>query len=73
MALQLNCGRNGADAIAFFRMIWGQSKAAREFEFTLLRQRVSKFSDISENRSKSARVRAICDEAWTRRAAAAGA
>ena len=26
-----------------------------------------KFSDLSENRSKSARVRAICDHTWTQR------
>ena len=28
---------------------------------------VSQFSHISENRPKSARVRAICDQSWTRR------
>ena len=28
---------------------------------------VRQFSDLSENRSKSARVRAICNHAWTRR------
>jgi hypothetical protein len=37
MALLVNCGRNGANDIALFRMISGQSKVAREFEFTLLR------------------------------------
>jgi hypothetical protein len=45
MALLVNCGRNGANAIARFRMISGQSKVAREFEFTLLRQRVFSFRD----------------------------
>jgi hypothetical protein len=35
---------------------WG-----REFKSLLLHHPVSKFSDISENPSKSARVRAICD------------
>ena len=33
--------------------------------------RPSQFSDVSENRSKFARLRAICDCAWTRRAAPA--
>jgi hypothetical protein len=32
---------------------------------------VSQFSDVSENRSTSARVRAICDHAWTQKAAPA--
>ena len=45
MALLVNCGRNRANAIALFRMISGQSKVAREFEFTLLRQRVFSFRD----------------------------
>jgi hypothetical protein len=49
------------------------SKVAREFEFAPLHHPVPQFSDVSENRGKSARVRAICDRAWTRRAAAAGA
>ena len=43
------------------------NKVAREFEFTPLRQTVLQFSDIPENQSKSARVRAICNHAWTRR------
>ena len=33
----------------------------------LLHHPVPQFSDLSENRSKSARVRAICDHAWTQR------
>ena len=47
------------------------NKVAREFEFEALHTLVSKFSDIPENRSKSARMRGICDHEWTRRAAAA--
>ena len=37
----------------------------------LLHHTVLHFSDISENRSQSARERAICDDAWTRRASPA--
>ena len=40
-----------------------------KFKSTLLHTRVSRSADIAENRSKSARVRAICDRARTRRAA----
>jgi hypothetical protein len=39
----------------------------REFKSTLLHHPVSRFSDIAENRSKSAPVRAICDQARPRR------
>ena len=45
-----------------------RNPASRRLKFAPLHHPASKFSDISENRSKSARVRAICDEAWTRRA-----
>ena len=38
-----------------------------QFESHPLHHPVRQFSDFSENRSKSARVRAICDHAWTRR------
>jgi len=37
------------------------------FKSNSLHHPVSQFSDLSENRSKSARVRAICDHAWTQR------
>ena len=49
---------------------WGSSSAGRAlrsqrrgrgFKSLLLHHSVSRFSDMSENRSKSARVRAICD------------
>jgi hypothetical protein len=40
----------------------------RQFEFTPLHHPVPQFSDLSENRSKSARLRVICDHAWTQRA-----
>ncbi len=40
---------------------------ADSFEFILLRTSVSRVSDIAENRTKSARVRAICDRRRTRR------
>src|ERR1700690_2492241 len=40
----------------------------RGFKSALLHISVSRVLDISENRSKSARVRAICDRARTRRA-----
>ncbi len=39
-----------------------------EFKSILDHTSVSRVSDIAENRSKSARVRAICDRARTRRA-----
>ena len=39
----------------------------RGFESTPLHHPVLQSSDLSENRSKSARVRAICDHAWTQR------
>jgi hypothetical protein len=39
----------------------------REFKSTLLHTSVSMVSDIGENRSKSARVRAICDGERTQR------
>ncbi len=39
----------------------------REFKSIPLHHPIPRFSDISENRSKSARVRAIYDHAWTRR------
>ena len=42
-------------------------KRGREFKSRLDHRPVPRFSDILENRSKSARVRAICDHAWTRR------
>jgi hypothetical protein len=45
------------------------AEAIAKFEFTSLHHPVTQFSDFSENRSKSARVRAICYYAWTRRAA----
>src|SRR5260370_18927243 len=40
----------------------------REFKSLRLHHPVSRLSDIAENRSKSARVRAICDRARTQRA-----
>ena len=43
-----------------------------KFKSLLLHHSVSRFPDIAENRSKSARVRAICDRARTRRMAPAG-
>ena len=49
------------------------NKVARKFESTPLHHPVPQFSDVSDNRSKSARLRAICDRERTRRAAAAGA
>ena len=39
----------------------------QEFKSTLLHTSVSRVSEMAENRSKSARVRAIYDHAWTRR------
>ena len=47
-------------------------KESRRFESTPLHHPVPRFSEISENRSKSARVRAICDRAWTQRASLSG-
>src|ERR1700733_16165206 len=44
----------------------------RQFKSTLLHISVSRISDTSENRSKSARVRAICDRARTQRASFSG-
>jgi hypothetical protein len=43
----------------------------REFESTPLHHSVLHFSYLSENCSQSARVRAICDDGWTRRASPA--
>ena len=48
-------------------------KRGREFKSLLLHHPVHQFLYFSENRSKFARVRAICDCAWTRRAAPGGA
>jgi len=42
-------------------------RRGRQFKSTLLHHPVSRFSEIPENRSKSARARAIRDRAWTRR------
>ena len=39
-----------------------RNPASRRLKFAPLHHPASKCSDISENRSKSARVRAICDE-----------
>ena len=44
----------------------------RGFKSTPLHTSVSRCSDMSENRSKSARVRAICDRARIRRASLSG-
>jgi|HubBroStandDraft_4_1064222.scaffolds.fasta_scaffold410539_1 hypothetical protein len=43
-------------------------RGGREFKSNADNSAVFKISAISENRSKSARVRAICDRAWTQRA-----
>jgi hypothetical protein len=64
--IRLNCAKK----IAHLRHF--QSGGGQQFKSLLLHTLVSKFSDITENQSKSARVRAICDEVWTRRATAAG-
>ena len=53
---------NSADNFAMKRRSGG-----RQFKSTLLHISVSRFSEMSENRSKSARVRAICNRARTRR------
>jgi len=37
---------------------------SRQFKSTLLHISVSRFSEMPEDRSKSARVRAICDHAF---------
>src|SRR5258708_38648655 len=39
--------------------------SGRQFKSALVRTSVSRVSDIAENRSKSTRVRAICDRALT--------
>jgi hypothetical protein len=66
--------------LLFSRQILGQNRGqfpdydrswGREFKSILLHHPVPQFSDLSENRSKSARVRAIFDCAWTRRTALA--
>ena len=50
----------------------GQNRMrGRRFKSLLLHTSVSRFLEMSENRSKSARVRAICNRAWTRRAPSA--
>src|ERR1700681_1277323 len=46
-------------------------KGSRGFESPSLHHSVRWFSYLSENRSKNARVRAIRDHAWTRRASPA--
>jgi hypothetical protein len=46
-------------------------KRYRKFESTSLHHSVLHFSYLSENCSQSARVRAICDDGWTRRASPA--
>src|SRR5208337_4094279 len=51
-----------ADNLAMKRRSGG-----RQFKSVLLHISVSRFLEMSENRSKSARVRAICAHAWTRR------
>jgi hypothetical protein len=43
------------------------AEGSREFKSPSLHHPDRQFSDLSENRSKSARVRAICNHAWTRR------
>jgi hypothetical protein len=48
-----------------------RNEGSRRFKSAPLHHPVLQFSDLWENRSKSARVRAICDCAWTRRAAPA--
>jgi len=53
---------NSADNFAMRRRSGG-----RQFKSTLLHHSISGFSDVSENRAKSARVRAIPDRARTRR------
>jgi hypothetical protein len=42
-----------------------RNAGSRRFKFTLLYHPVVQLSDSSKNRSKSPRVRAICDCAWT--------
>src|SRR5208337_283115 len=51
-----------ADNLAMKRRSGG-----RQFKSVLLHISVSRFLEMSENRSKSARVRAICDHGWSRR------
>lgn len=49
-----------------------RSRGRRVFKSTPLHHPVSLFSDLWENRSKSPRMRAIRDRAWTRRMPPAG-
>jgi hypothetical protein len=50
-----------------------RNEGSQRFKSAPLGHPVIQFSDISENCSKSARVRAICDRAWTQRTGSGGA
>ena len=70
-------GRPGAGG-AFYRirLSFDQRRAGAQpgvatVQIRPLRHPAAQVLDISENRSKSVRVRAICDHVWTQRAAAA--
>ena len=60
--IRLNCAKKIRASCGHIRRGGG-----RRFKSLLPHHPVRQFSDLSENRSKSARVRAICDHAWTRR------
>ena len=60
-------GKFIAKSAVNFAMKW--RSRGRGFKSLLLHHLVSRSADIAENRSKSARVRAICDRARTQRAA----
>jgi hypothetical protein len=55
----------------FFPCYQGIVTGERFVEDCFIHHPVPKVSDLSDNRSKSARLRAICNCAWTRRAAPA--
>ncbi len=62
-------------ALIFFKLVANSAdnfamkgrSGGRQFKSTLLHTSISRVSDIAENRSKSARVRAICAHVRTRR------
>ena|SRR5208282_593917 len=73
------CGDNALSssaALIFYKLVANPAdnfamkgrRRGRQFKSTLLHHSVSRFSYFSENRSKCARRRAICERARTRRA-----